>query len=51
MGISRAASFVIAYLMKHQKMNFMNAIMCFFIYIRLCSQKRKIIFPNPGFIS
>ncbi|ELP91615.1 dual specificity protein phosphatase, putative [Entamoeba invadens IP1] len=42
-GMSRSASVVLAYLMKHNTWNFKTA----FLYIK---QKRPIVFPNPGFI-
>lgn len=43
-GVSRSSSFVLAYLIKHQNMKLKEA-------LTLCRQKRKIVNPNPNFIS
>ena len=42
-GVSRSTSCVIAYLIKHEGMNFHDA-------LRLCRRGRSIVQPNPGFI-
>lgn len=42
-GVSRSASFTIAYLMKYKKMDFKES-------YEFVKQKRKIIRPNSGFI-
>lgn len=41
-GVSRSASFIIAYLMKKENMTYLDA----FAYVK---QRRNVINPNPGF--
>jgi len=43
-GISRSATLVISYVMKHKKMTLKKA-------LKYCRSKRCVIDPNPGFIS
>lgn len=44
MGISRSATCVVAYLVKHQHMDVQHA-------IQMLRQRRKCIQPNPGFVN
>ena len=43
-GVSRSASFVIAYLMMKENLSFFQA-------MKFVKMKRPNIFPNPGFLS
>ena len=43
-GVSRSSTFVLAYLIKHHRLGFQEA-------LKLCKQKTQIVNPNPAFVT